>query len=492
MRTRFPALRIAACASSVLLASAAAFAVDPDVKKMAKDADSFKRSDAARALAKDGSAEAAAILAGLFEDKDPYVRDLSASFCESLKSKEAIDAVAAAAKSKDEIVRSNVAVALGRTKSPDALPHLERLARKDPSARVRIDAFDALWEFKKDPAALAICAAGAADAEPEVRAAAIEAAGRVGGDPAGDVVRGALADKDEGVRAVARMELRFVARDEALATITEAAKDPSWRVRAQVVDDASWMKEAPAIDALVALVADPVLRVSSAAHRHLRDLTGKELGRDAEIWKAWWAQNRESWTAPRGKGDAAAGDDAGKTTSGYHGLDLGTDRAAFVIDFSGSMRDRISASDARVRWDVAKDELSKTVASLPDGFVVQVVLFSLKPAAALQKASPATKKVRDDVLSFLGRETPSHRGNLLDGMLAAIRDDALDTVFLLSDGAPSAGDHVVKERVRNEIRQANRTRKLAIHCIGFGATKQSERSFLEDVARDGGGRCVFR
>lgn len=485
-------LRAAALTGAVLLSAASAFAVDPDVKKQAKDPDSHKRSDAARILAKDGSPEAVALLADLFEDKDPYVRDLSAIFCESLKSREAIDEIAKAAKSKDEVVRSNVAVALGRTKSPDALPHLKKLARKDASPRVRVDAFDALWEYKKDAAALAICAGGATDADPEVRAAAIEAAGRVGGDPARDVVRGALADKDEGVRCVARMELRFVARDEALTTIAEAAKDPSWRVRAQVADDAAWLKEAPAIDALVALVGDPVVRVGAAAHRHLQTLTGKQLGRDAEIWKAWWAQNRESWTAPRTKPEEGGAKDDGKTTSSYHGLDLGTDRAAFVIDFSGSMRDRISASDARVRWDVAKEELTKTVTSLPDGFTVQVILFSLKPLAALPKASPATKKVRDDVISFLGRETPAQRGNLLDGVLAAVRDDALDTVFLLSDGAPSGGDHVIKERVRNEIRQANRTRKLAIHCIGFGANKQSERSFLEDVARDSGGRCVYR
>ena len=59
----------------VLGLAGVAFAVDSDLKKQVKDPDSFKRSDAARALAKDGSADAAKLLVELVKDKNPYVRD---------------------------------------------------------------------------------------------------------------------------------------------------------------------------------------------------------------------------------------------------------------------------------------------------------------------------------------------------------------------------------------------------------------------------------
>lgn len=77
-------------------------------------------------------------------------------------------------------------------------------------------------------------------------------------------------------------------------------------------------------------------------------------------------------------------------------------------------------------------------------------------------------------------------------MLEALGDDETDTVCLLSDGAPSCGDMVDKTRVQAAIRQLNRTRKVAIHTIGFGAKRATERAFLEGVARDSGARCVLR
>lgn len=471
--------------------AASAFAVDPAVKKQAKDPDSMKRSDAARLLAKEGTVDAAEILADLLVDKNPYVRDLTALRCEDLKDAAAIDVIAGVAKSKDVLARRNAATALGRTKSDAALPHLEKLARKDASPLVRAEAFDSLWGYAKNPVALGIASGGLEDADPYVRAAAVEAIGRIGTEAAPGLVARLLTDPDEGVRCVAMMEMRFVARDEALAKIVEWAKSPGWRTRAQVVEDAAWMREAPAMEALVLLVGDPVLRVSSAAHRALVQISGKELGRDADLWKGWWDANKATWKAPHGK--LAPSDEVKdpKATTSYHGVELGTDRAAFVIDFSGSMRDPISKSDTRVRWDVAKKELTDTVTKLPDGFLANVVLFSLEPKTAFAKAQPVTKKVRDDMLALL-QGGPSHSGNLLDGVLTALADDQVDTIFLLSDGAPSAGDHTVKERVRWQIRQRNRMRKVAIHCIGFGATSATERSFLEDVAHDSGARCVYR
>jgi hypothetical protein len=77
-------------------------------------------------------------------------------------------------------------------------------------------------------------------------------------------------------------------------------------------------------------------------------------------------------------------------------------------------------------------------------------------------------------------------------VLEALRDDEIDTLYLLSDGAPSSGDMVDRARVQAAIRQLNRTRKVTIHTIGSGAHKATDRAFLEGVARDAGGRCVLR
>jgi HEAT repeat protein len=484
-----PARRLLAL-TLVCAVAATAFAVDPALKKQAKDPDSFKRSDAARALAKEGSADAAAIVAELLADRNAYVRDAAVVACADLETADAVEAVAKAASSKDELTRRNVAAALGRTKHAAALATLAKLARKDPSAQVRAEALDALWGFQKNPDALATARDGAADADAFVRAAAVEAAGRIGGDGAAAIVRKAIEDPDEGVRCVARMEMRYVARDEASAVLASGAADASWRIRAQTVDDAAWLRDAPAMDALVKLVGDAVPRVSGAAHHVLRVLSGKDLGRDADLWKAWWDANRAGWKAPRGRFEELKdpGGDS-RTTARYHGLEITSDHVAFVIDFSGSMKNPLPSSADRPRVEIAREELLKAVAALPDGARANVVLFQVAARRCFDTAPALNDRVRKDIESFL-RATPGERGNLLEGVLQAVRDDAVDTVFLLSDGAPSAGDLVDKQRVQAAIRQVNRTRKVAIHTIAFGAEKATERAFMDGVARDSGGRSV--
>lgn len=473
-----------------------AFALDPDLRRQAKDPDPFRRCDAARSLGREGSADAAQLLAGLFEDLSPHVRDASVLACSELATPEAVEAIAAAARSKDELTRRNAATALGRTRPPGraaALPHLEKLARKDPSPRVRADALDALWRFERDPAALDVAASAAADPDAAVRAAAVEAAGRIGGPGAADVARRATADPDDGVRCVGMLELRFIARDVALAGLQLAAKDPSWRVRAQAVDDAAWLREAPAVDALVTLVGDAVPRVADAAHRALRQLAEKDLGRDRDLWQAWWDAARPTWTAPQGKlADPDGADGGTRAAARYHGIDVRTGRAAFVIDFSGSMRDPITAGDPKSRADVARAELLRTLADLPDGFLANVVLFRSTPVSCFERATAMSAKTRADVAAFVQRTNPVERGDLLAGVLAALDDDGIDTLFLLSDGTPSAGDFVDRVRVQAAIRQVTRRRKVVVHTVGFGATHAAQRAFLEGVARDSGGRSQLR
>ncbi len=480
----------AAIVAAVLGALAAtSWALDAELRKQAKDGNAAVRADAARALAREGSADAARVLAELLADREPAVRDAAVLACEALTGPEAVGALATAAKSKDELTRRNCAEALGRTKCEAALIPLEALA-KDPSPQVRADAADALW-YGSGAKALAIVGVAASDKDPFVRAAAVEAAGRADPEAALDLVRKALADPDDGVRCVARSTFRIVAPRDALAGLAAAATDASWRVRAQCVDDAAFLRERPALDVLVALVADRVTRVSAAAHRALQRLSGKEIGRDAELWAAWWTTNRETWSAPLAERRDVP-DDPKRTSARYHGLDIATDAGVFVADLSGSMKDPVGGGESRTSWDVAAEELRRTIGALPDSFVTNLVFFQREVHSAFSAALPLSKAARVKAEAFIAGGSPGQEGDLLGAVLTALADDATDTVFLLSDGAPSCGELIERSRVRAAIRQRNRTRMCVIDTIGFGATKAAERSFLTGVAKDSGGRAVFR
>jgi hypothetical protein len=156
------------------------------------------------------------------------------------------------------------------------------------------------------------------------------------------------------------------------------------------------------------------------------------------------------------------------------------------------MKHPLGAGETRTRWEVAADELRRTLGALPDSFVTDVVLFSGAVRSALERPQKLARPARDRVEAFLAAAAPRGGGDLLGGVLAALAQDDVDTVFLLSDGAPSLGDFVDGGRIRAAIRQRNRTRKCVIESIGFGASRAAERAFLEGVARDSGGRVVFR
>jgi len=476
----------------VVFLSGAALGLDPALVEKAKSPDSFTRARVALALARAGSTESIRLLLDLMDDPDPYVRDAAVISCRAIRPDAAVKKLAGGARTKKELLRMNVAEALGRTRSPVALAPMTKLVGKDRAARVRAQGLHWMWKWKEVPGALELAVGAYGDKDPSVRAAAVEAAGRMRGDAALELARKALDDDDEGVRCVARLELRYLAPDEANTALPTAAKDPGWRSRAQAVEDALHLRRREAVDALVELVGDEVLRVSAAAHRALLTLSGKEIGRDRDLWRSWWKVNRDGWEAPKGDLTPKSAT-ADKSVARFEGIEVTSGRVCFVLDRSGSMAEPMPGdADRRTCWQYVAAELGKTLDAMPDGTLVNVISFELVPTPAFKAPKPLDRRVREALRRFVEKQSPDNRGDLLAAMYAALDQESIDTIILLSDGAPSYGEVVDKGRVRSFIRQRNRRRKRAIMTIGFGAKEKRARAFMEGVARDSGGVCVLR
>jgi ribonuclease D len=123
---------------------------------------------------------------------------------------------------------------------------------------------------------------------------------------------------------------------------------------------------------------------------------------------------------------------------------------------------------------------------------VNVVVFEERVRAAFDRAAPLSPKTLAAVERFAKKQSPGHRGDLLAAMTAALDLEEVDTIFLLTDGAPSFGEIVDQDRVRAAVRRVNRTKKRVIETIGFGSRKPAERRLVTGLARDSGGRAVFR
>lgn len=154
------------------------------------------------------------------------------------------------ARSDDEAVRRSVAMALGMSGTPQALEGCARIARSDPSWKVRAEAVKSLGKTRLPQTASPV-AACLRDEDPYVRRTAVEALAAYNCTEAVVALRDASRDPDSEVSALAAKSL-----DRVLRTLVAMlrAKDP---------------------------------QIAAAAAQSLRAGTGQRLGSDPRSWEDW-------------------------------------------------------------------------------------------------------------------------------------------------------------------------------------------------------------
>lgn len=83
---------------------------------------------------------------------------------------------------------------------------------------------------------------------------------------------------------------------------------------------------------------------------------------------------------------------------------------------------------------------------------------------------------------------PEGASNLHDALDAALRDGNVDTIFALSDGAPTAGKLLDADDILRAVRRLNRFRRIAIHADAFGR----DSALLRDLANENRGTYARR
>ena len=305
-------------------------------------------------------------------------------------------------------------------------------------------------------------------------------------------------DKDARVR-LSALEGSVVAGSEAAVfAVAHGLDDAVWSVRLVAAELAGAVRDRRMLAPLVAALTDPRERVAAAAGRSLVRLTGIPFDANAARWNAWLAGDGASFDpstveprAPQAFGGARA-DGAGATVASLRLLDLpvASTHVAFVLDASGSM----SVKDASgvSRWDRVRAEMDRVLAALGGAAEGTVVLFADEAVPILPTAVRFTPGVRAQVRDALAARGPGGRTALSDGILRALADPAVDTVLVLSDGAPSGGSHFTKTDLREAVRDANRWRRARIDVLSIGTDEVSRRwrTLLAEVAAESGGTFV--
>lgn len=476
----------------------------PALRRLVRDPSPSARASAYRRLAGNASPEALGLLLQGLQDPHPYVRRASAGVLGTLDDARARQRLAAEVpRWRSELARLEACQAFALWLDPAGEAGL-RAAARDPAPAVRCEALRWLADDPR-PEAGELLRAATADRDGAVRAEAwaawvprgpAEAGTGLGPGHEVPPAQPALADADARVRLAALEVLVAQGGSAAAAAVVHALADPSWSVRRVAAGVAARVRSRVLLAPLVGALEDVRSCVVDAAGASLVALTGIPFDSEPGPWRTWLAQDGRDFDpaqAAEGAGARPAPLPVALRTqeARFLGLTVRSRHVAFVLDASGSMG--ALTRDGRTRWAAVVEELERCLAAL-QGAHVNLAVFHDRVEAALPRALPLDGVRRDALMRFVRAREPAGRTALYDGIAWGLSDPEVDSVVVLSDGAPSAGQWFTKTDLRAELARANRFRRARIDVVAAGVEDVARRwrDALEDVARDAGGTYVAR
>lgn len=336
---------------------------------------------------------------------------------------------------------------------------LSKSAASDRDQRARGNAIlglSALGPLDEDAAELAAKTILRRDKSPLVRAASLLAAAE--SNTVKDLSAGLL-DVDHGVSMVALRLLHSRGDVESVKALSAALP----------TDGLEGTVERPAV---VAAIVTSLRAASGLSHGAVRDR-----------WIRWADGLKDDWTRESAddKREAKKEAEAGSTT--FYGLRLDSDRIVFMVDMSGSMWSENGDTTRKAQVEV---ELAKALRGLPETAMFNLVPYANDPGPWEDELVPATKRNVDKAVQWFERNTQRGRGDLWTALVPVLRDPSIDTVVILSDGAPSGGDRWNLSLWRWLLQDENRLRGTVIHIVMFDASGFLKKAW-KDVVGDWGG-----
>lgn len=401
-------------------------------------------------------------------------------------------------------IERHAASALGRLKSKAAIDWMVKTGMKHKSWRVRSEVAFALGKTKKNRAR-----------NPLVKA---------------------LKDKHPAVRSMAVDGLAALGLKASVADIKALLTDKAWQVKVASIEALVKLDGITAVGDLVKRLPQETGRLLSETDKALQKLTGQSFKGDAALWKTWYEANKaalDGGTYKRPKSSPSTTVER-PVKNKFFSINVDSGRVLFVMDYSKSMRrafDRPQKkTDKRVatgskskkkldpesvsvpgetRIAEAKEQALKTMYGFPKEAQFNVVIYHFGVELLSPKMLAATprgvKYMENKVLNEeLGLGT-----NVFDALDLAYDLSGtykfdknykapIDTIYFLSDGAPTSGRFANPRKILESLKHWNRTRKIRIHTIlirapaepGRGRGERRAIRFMRNLASATGGQFV--
>lgn len=264
----------------------------------------------------------------------------------------------------------------------------------------------------------------------------------------------------------------------------EAAEDNlrsrDWQVRAAAIALVVAVRSSKSPPLLFAMLDKETARMKEDVRAALRDLTGMQFGKESE-WKKWWSKEGDNFT-PRQPLAAMPKRTAEKKTVSYWNVPVTSDRVTFIVDVSGSMAKPFGTGSG-TRLEEAKRQLTGVINKIPKKAKINIITFAGDAKSLFPKLQALGKKQHKAASACINEIYAKGPTNVHDALETAFIDRDIDTIFLLTDGRPSAGPVVAPTALAEEVARWNVSRSIVIHTIAIG----EKSPFLARLAKDSGG-----
>jgi HEAT repeat protein len=270
-----------------------------------------------------------------------------------------------------------------------------------------------------------------------------------------------------------------------------------WSTRLVALDLLAKMKVPASVGRMIAQMKGEEGRMLHEFADVLFELTGQPFRTRWGNWNAWWTKEGADFK-PISRSDLRKRrkeEDERRlrqiTAVKFFGIRIISHRVIFIIDVSGSMNEPTRAEyvgeQGEPRIAVAQRELKRCIEGLDSKALFNILTFSGGVDSWLEDGvTDSGARSRDEAREYVDRLGAMGGTNLYGALRQAFEDPDVDTIFVLSDGEPSAGDVIDPFEIRGHVKRWNKERDIVINAIAVGGSFE----VLEWIAEDSGGTHV--
>lgn len=321
------------------------------------------------------------------------------------------------------------------------------------------------------------------DKDPAVALAAGRALGSIDTLEARKALKKLLKKREWELRAIAVHSLGQYRDPALLEDLSDCLDDKAWQVQVAAIKAVGNIPDGAAVEALIEQLDETEARMHFEVVLALKRLTGEDVGAAAEDWTNWWEYRKDGFVFPDAAERVATGaalPPATRERGSYYGTEIVSNRVCFLVDISGSMSGQLRGTEyTGIKLDVAKSELIKAIEGLPKSAFFNIILFDhgTQPwQGQLTRATPASVA---DARTFVEGCRPSGGTNIYDPLEAALLDDTVDTIYLLTDGSPGSGKFTAADDILREVGKINAVRNIQVNTINFAGNAALLKALAE-------------